>query len=564
MGRAALGCPRGCPVCRTTLEVEGWHASTVVTLEGPIGLSVASWGCPNGHPEGRWTSPFRSTLAAPYHVLGLDVMIAVGLLRFGLDLSETKCLAFLKDGCGLELPQSSLSRLSTEFLVRWRMFCETELPKHRNELGPWVVQLDSTMTPGAPATCRVRHALTGVTVWAEQLESERKDEVVRFLRTFRAIYGISVLWIRDQSSTLREALNEVYPGVPQQEDHWHFLSDLGAVVLPDYEEVRRGLVAGEALARLTEWSRTLPLIGTTLEAFEAIWVRLALEWVEDGRRHPGGFPFRLAYLEVARRLERVLAWSKEILRGNLHWNTSSPEVTELKARLERLLEREIVRVPLGRLRAEVVLWEEIRSAMRAERSRRSREDLAPMTHADVVEAQGRIAAAEDRFVRLGTWAERVGGKVIARFETHAPYLWVEVPALSVVVRSTVALERDHGADRRRIRQRRGQEATGEEMGQIGALLAFWSNARCRWFVEQVLPHVHLWDVFAHQDPEEVRRRLRRLPREGRRPRVEVGRGKAGERLEAFVKLLQGEGSMDPHLTAWAVSVGALPEEVSIG
>jgi hypothetical protein len=423
-----------------------------------------------------------------------------------------------------------------------------------------VIQIDCTTTPGAASTCRARHVLTGTTLWAEQLQAENKPEVVRFLRSFRAVYGTPVLWIRDQSATFREAPNEVFPGVPQQEDHWHFLDDLGPEVMPDYEPLRHGLVAKDALSDLTEWARKLPTEGATLEELESVWVRLALEWMDEGRTRPGGFPFRLAYREVASRLERIGAWSRALLQANGRRNCAAPEVGELRRRVERVLDRETVRIPLGRLQWEERLWEEIRSAMRAERNRRSREDLSPLSPTDVREAKRRIEEAGSRFAVSGEWAEAIWEQVVRRFEAHGPYLWVEVPGLEVVIRSTVALERAHAADRRGVRHRRGQEATGEEMSQLGSLLAFWSNARCPWFVETVLTGVNLWDEFARQDAEEVRRRLTALPQEGRRPRVEVPRRKAGERLEALVRLLTSEDPIEPGLTAWAASVGALSED----
>ncbi|MGI0132289.1 MAG: hypothetical protein ACREDK_04255 [Thermoplasmata archaeon] len=124
-----------------------------------------------------------------------------------------------------------------------------------------------------------------------------------------------------------------------------------------------------------------------------------------------------------------------------------PEVGELRVRVEQLLDREGVRVPLGRLRSEVVLGEKIRSVLRAGRSRRSREDRAPMTPTDVAEANRRIEEGGTRFVGLGEWAEAIWEKVKRRFEAHAANLWVEVPGFPTVIRSSVALERAHGADR---------------------------------------------------------------------------------------------------------------------
>ncbi|MDG7005351.1 MAG: hypothetical protein JRM86_00265, partial [Nitrososphaerota archaeon] len=179
---------------------------------------MPTWGCPKGHPEATWTSPFRDTLAPPYHQLGYDVMIAATLLRFALDLPERKVLALLEDGWGVPLAQSTLSRLTTEGLVRWQMLVEERLPRLTGELAPLLLQIDGTVTPGAPVTFRARHALTGATLWAMQLEVESRPEVVRFLRAFQARYGNPLLVLRDLSPTLREAVAEVFPGVPQQED----------------------------------------------------------------------------------------------------------------------------------------------------------------------------------------------------------------------------------------------------------------------------------------------------------------------------------------------------------
>ena len=70
------------------------------------------------------------------------------------------------------------------------------------------------------------------------------------------------------------------------------------------------------------------------------------------------------------------------------------------------------------------------------------------------------------------------------------------------------------------------------MGRLGSLLAFWTNMKCPWFRDHVLPGVNLWEVFVGQDAEEVQRRVRALPREGRRPRVLLPRGeKARECLD---------------------------------
>jgi hypothetical protein len=168
---------------------------------------------------------------------------------------------------------------------------------------------------------------------------ESREEVVRFLRIVKGRYGTPTLLIRDLSPTVREAAAEVFPTVPQQEDHWHYLS----------------VLLGEALAHLAQWARKLPVQGGKLDELERVWVRLALEWVGTARQHPGGFPWRLPHLEAARRMRRVVGWSERLLPANLDRGVGVAKVAELKHRLRGLLEREAVKLPLGRLEAEVVL-----------------------------------------------------------------------------------------------------------------------------------------------------------------------------------------------------------------
>lgn len=191
--------------------------------------------------------------------------LAVGLLRFAFDLPERKIAGLLADGWHLPMAQSTVSRLSIEFLVRWRMLGEERLRPLLAGLAPRLLPIDGTVVHGGPVTSRARDARTDLTLWAEQLEIESKPEVVRFLRTFRGRFGVPALIVRDLSVARREAVTEVFPEVPQQEDHWHFLTDLGPLLLVDYEPLRHGVLAGEALARLAQWARTLPLDGRTLE-----------------------------------------------------------------------------------------------------------------------------------------------------------------------------------------------------------------------------------------------------------------------------------------------------------
>ncbi len=378
------------------------------------------------------------------------------------------------------------------------------------------------------------------------------------MRPFGSTTGPPQLGLRDDGTAAKKAMARVFPDLPIVENHQHFLDDLGPVILRDYEPLRQGLAGDDGLAKLTKWSHTLPVSGWGLEELEAEWVWATLEWVESAREHSGGFPWKFAYWELPKRLEWVRGRAVEILALNVRLHAFVPEVVETKRRMERLRNREVVRVAEGRLRCEVGPGVEIRRAMRVEWDRRGRAELAPLPRADWAVVKEAIEQAGRRFVSLGEWAQAIWATVARRFEEHGPLLWTEVPGLGTVIRSTVALERDHGADRRWIRHRTGGKESAEELDAHGPLLTFWSNVRCPWFVEKVLPGVNLWEDFPRQDPEGVARRLKPLPREARRPRVELRQGREKEPLEGLLKVLRGPGPSGPGLTAWAIPVGYSP------
>jgi len=146
----------------------------------------------------------------------------------------------------------------------------------------------------------------------------------------------------------------------------------------------------------------------------------------------------------------------------------------------------------------------------------------------------------------GHRGEMVSERSPAAYQAGNSGLWAaaEVEGLP---RTTVDLERAHGEGRRRIRRRTGRKETGGEMGRVGALLAWSSNLRNWWFVEEVLPGVNVAEEFARQDAAEVRRRLQELPHEGRRPKVEAKRGTERKHLERLRAVLSGEGPFEASL-----------------
>lgn len=491
-------------------------------------------------------------MVARGQTVGIDLTLLIGFLRFNLRWMEDEIQIFLR-GHGLLLSQPTISLHSVECLLRWQMFCEERLLHLAPQLRPYVLQVDGTTSKGGPVTLRLREAKSGVTLFARQVVAESFDDLVPAELAFKVRFGDPAVIVRDDGAALKKTCECVFPGVPEQLDHYHFLLRGGEhLLLEEHEGLKTGLCDHKGMADLSGWSRDLPTRAHTSEDALGVIARLAAEWVEGIRSSRPNVPFYLPYYEAWRSMGWVVSEVGTITvarvsqeeRGNLR------PLMELKRMLEKLLSRPTVREHGERLFRLVPAFEEVRREMKVERDRRRQKVPNPLTEAEVARVKATVA-------QNGRWLREMGdprlgelwGRLERKFEEQEPYLWVQtsVPGMT---RSTGDLERDHRRSRTGIRHRRGQSDTGEEMGRLGALLAYWENLTNPWFIEHVLPGVNLREVFARQDPAEVQRRRKALPWEGKRPCVQIRpRSREGALRRAFA-ILKGSGDIDTQLAGW--------------
>lgn len=351
-------------------------------------------------------------------------------------------------------------------------------------------------------------------------------------------------------------------------DPYHFLANAGKILLKEsHEGLKHALTGDEGLAKLLRWVREkLPSRVSCEEEVVPVTARLLAEWVEEARRHAGGFPFHLAYFEVKVRIERAIPW----LERTIHAQAWDPHLDlsafgELKQRLEGLRDREEVRKHWRRLPLLLWGWNEVREALHVARDRRKRASSLVVMEQDAEAARRRIEAAGEKVRAVGEYEAVRWGKFEESQREQWAYLWgpsegwVEAEGGA----STVELERVHHRSRSGIRARTHQRSSGEEMGRVGAQLDMVQNLTNRWFVVHGLMGMNVWEAFAGQSWEAVKEGMGGLGKEGLRERVPVGRKRAKATLErAFEILGERQEEIKEMLQAWAAEEGLLRETPS--
>ncbi len=507
-------------------------------------------------------------LACRGGTIGYDVMLLVGILRYGLNWQLEEVRPVLHRSLGLpRLSLSTLSYLGLQFLVRWQLFCEERLLQLAPRLRPYLLQIDCTQEDGGPATAVARDARTQVILLARQKVSENEKALTQFTSEVDRRYGLPAQICRDMGVALKAACTVAWPTVRQRVDPYHFLANGGKITLKEsHEGLKHGLTGDEGLAKLLEWARKLPSRPRCSEEVVAVVARLMAEWIDEARRHAGSFPFHLAYAEVMERMEQTIAWLEEALHAQARTlGLDLSALGELKRRLEHLRGREAVRRHWARLPILRWGWHEAREALHVARDRRRRATSPVVMENDAEAAKRRIAEAGAKVRAAGEYEAGVWAKFEESLREQETYLWGPSEAWMETEGggSTVELERVHHRGRSGIRARTHQKSTGEEMGRVGAQLDMVQNLTNRWFVVNGLTGVNLWEVFAGQSWEEIREKLDGLGEEGARERVPIGRKRARAALEAVMEILtQREEELRERLEAWAGEQGLL--EAAVG
>ncbi|EQD73741.1 MULE transposase, conserved domain protein [mine drainage metagenome] len=131
--------------------------------------------------------------------------------------------------------------------------------------------------------------------------AESLEEVVPALVAFKVRFGDPGLIVRDEGAALKGACDRVFPTVPQQLDHFHFLSKAGEhLVREENERLRDGLLAAGGMWNVIEWARGLPCLASRNEEWVGVVARLAGEWVDGTRSKGSSVPFHLPYFEALR------------------------------------------------------------------------------------------------------------------------------------------------------------------------------------------------------------------------------------------------------------------------
>lgn len=450
----------------------------------------------------------------------------------------------------MHISTGEISYLSEEFLLRFYVLHKRHAVRMKNvfKKNGMVLHLDGTAEAGDEITFTAKEGITGITIDSWIMPSERQEYIKPFLADIKDAFRSPVVVVRDMWNETSESIADVFPGVPQQICHYHFVRNLGSVIFKyRYERLRQTVLNTKVLAGFLAMQKdksTGGQCGDTIVIAQRYWVMLAIEYMLYPRERKSGYPFVLPYLEILHRAFEVKSMLRRIVMWNAAHNFGVHITLDFTEKLRKLVDRSDVKTRYHQIKRVWVWFEKVRTVLRVSRDLSGKEQNTIPTSAEDMKTRLKqvLKKIENESCGLDDEFQKVSEKIRKICQDHMEELFVKVKDKDgkemKIVRHNGVEELNHRWSRMHIRRRTGRSRTAKEMTKYGALLAVLSNLENEIYVKEVLTDVNdfVYEMqsVTNEEVQDVRKLIRKHPRS---PLVYSDK-KRPELLKKFVEILE--------------------------
>lgn len=220
-----------CGFCGHPIAVAYRTRRTITTLQGSCRLILRVRRCRN--PACEWYHrPYRpeeeGKWALPHGKFGLDVIALIGSLRYTAHRSIPQIHQALRDR-GVPIAERTVTHLLRRYeeLVALHLSETSRLRECFKEQGQVILALDGLQPDvGHEVLWVVRDCLSGEVLLARSLLSACETDLANLLREVQEGIGVPIRGVvSDRQHSIRKAVQAVWPDIPHQLCHFHYLRE---------------------------------------------------------------------------------------------------------------------------------------------------------------------------------------------------------------------------------------------------------------------------------------------------------------------------------------------------
>lgn len=333
----------------------------------------------------RYGSEELQSIAPPNGKFCFDVMVHVGQALF-LRAHNGKEIQRELSEKNINISLREIDYLGRRFIVYLalaHMESQEKFKQFMTSRGGYILHLDGTCEGDSPHLITSIDELSKIVLDNVKLPSENADQLIPFLQTIKQAYGEPIAMVHDMGAAILNAVNKVFPKVPDYICHFHFLKDIGKDLFGhEQSTVRRHLkrhairshlrkmakqlkkaidADPDTLDRLHRYLESKPLHEATTPLTPLVTAYLIIIWVMEARHesHGFGFPFDRSHLYFYRRLREAYPTLKELKQEMSQSASLLPLMPISKTLTDQALDSTVLR-----MQEKVRLFDQLREAMR--------------------------------------------------------------------------------------------------------------------------------------------------------------------------------------------------------
>ncbi len=378
-----------CKKCHGALHVVKTRTKTLTTLHvGSFTAHETLLHCPRC--DTLHGSEELSRLAPAGCTFGYDVMIFAGKALFLRHRTAEETVEELRQR-NVRISASEVAYLAKKFVVYLALAhrqCAPRLNALLRGNGGYILHLDGTCEGGGPMLMSTLDSLSQIVLGNRKVPSEKAAEIIPLLQQIKARHGSPAGIVHDMGTGIRNAVDQVFPGIPDFICHFHFLRDLGKDLLEaDYDSIRARLRKHALASDLqTQAHRLQPVIDlgsgaidafcksvhdgpqkNTARSLPGLCAYSLIQWVLEGKKQGDGlgFPFDRPQLHLAKRA-LLISTHLDALDATTAagaWQDRRP-LFQLSWMLRELREDSVLQKSIATLEAKIEVFDQLRGAMR--------------------------------------------------------------------------------------------------------------------------------------------------------------------------------------------------------
>jgi len=286
----------------------------------------------------------------------------------------------------IDISLREIDHLGRRFIVYLALAHEQsqeQLTAFMHSRGGYILHLDGTCEGDSPHLMTSIDECSKIVLGNIKLPTENAAQLIPYLKEIRQAYGAPIALVHDMGKAIMNAVQEVFPNLPDYICHFHFLKDIGKDLFgQEYGTIRRHLktyairshlrktakalkkaidVDSDSLHCLHHYLETKPLQEPRTPLRPLVTAYLIISWVLEAKQssHGFGFPFDRPHFDFYQRLRETYP-ELRTLKPNMAGNAVLLPLLPIS----RVLADQALSSTVLRMQDKVRIFDQLRAAMR--------------------------------------------------------------------------------------------------------------------------------------------------------------------------------------------------------